>query len=97
MQKIDEQLLQRLENLSMLQIDESHREKVLDDLNQFLAFVDVLDELDLDNIPPTFNVIDAQAPLRADEPHNDPTIAQKILSHAPKAIDQFFVVPKIIE
>jgi len=97
MQKIDEKLLQRLETLSMLHIEDQHRSEILDELNQFLAFVDVLDELSLDDVPPTFNVIDAQAPLRPDTPESDPSISQKILSHAPKEEDNFFIVPKIIE
>ncbi len=97
MQRIDATLLHRLETLSQLQIDASNKDAILDELNKFLDFVEILNELDLDNVPPTFNVIDSQAPLRQDVPQSDPTVAQKILSHAPKSEEDFFIVPKIIE
>lgn len=97
MQRIDATLLHRLETLSMLQIEESHKEKVLEELNKFLEFVDILNELDLENVPAEFNVIDSQAPLRPDQSHSEPEIAQKILAHAPKSEEDFFIVPKIIE
>ena len=97
MQKIDSALLERLQNLSMLSISEEEKEHTLQELNKFLEFVDILDELDLDSLEATFSPIDISAPLRKDEPHLDPTIPQKILRHAPKAMDNFFIVPKIIE
>ncbi len=97
MQKIDESLLARLQTLSMLEIKEENKERILNDLNTFLDFVDVLDELDLGSIEAVFNPITTTAPLRKDTLSSNPQIGQKILSHAPKSSDNFFIVPKIIE
>lgn len=97
MQKIDEKLLHRLETLSMLHIEESNKEKMLEDFNRFLEFVEILNEMDLEHAPAAFNVINNEALLCPDEPLNEPHIAQKILAHAPKSEDDFFIVPKIIE
>ncbi len=97
MEKIDSALLERLQNLSMLTISPEQKEKTIEELNRFLEFVDILNELDLRSLEATFNPIETSAPLRKDDPHSDPTIPQKILRHAPKSVDNFFIVPKIIE
>ena len=97
MEKIDSALLERLQSLSMLTISPEQKEKTIEELNRFLEFVDILDELDLSSLEATFSPIETSAPLRKDEPHLDPTIPQKILQHAPKSVDNFFIVPKIIE
>ncbi len=97
MKQIDHKLLTKLQNLSMIEIKEENRERILEDLNRFLAFVDVLEELDLSAYSATYNPIEGSAPLRKDEPIQNSEIAQKILQNAPKSSDNFFIVPKIIE
>ena len=97
MQSIDKALLKRLEELSMLKIEEEHSDTILKELNNFLSFVDILDELPLENIEATFNPLNSAAPLRKDIPNPQPEVGQKILAIAPKAEDDFFIVPKIIE
>ncbi len=97
MKKIDQALLTRLQNLSMIEIKEENRERILEDLNKFLEFVDVLEELDLSAYSATFSPMEASAPLRKDEPVSNSEIGEKILQNAPKSSDNFFIVPKIIE
>ncbi len=97
MEKIDAKLLQRLEKLSMVQIDPKKSDEIIEELNKFLEFVDILDELDTKDVEATFSPIEASAPLRKDEPICDPKIGQQILENAPKSADNFFIVPKIIE
>ncbi|BCD60104.1 MULTISPECIES: Asp-tRNA(Asn)/Glu-tRNA(Gln) amidotransferase subunit GatC [unclassified Nitratiruptor] len=97
MQKIDHQLLKRLQTLSMVEVDEAKKDQILEELNKFLEFVDILDELDYSGVEATFSPIEASAPLRKDEPSLHPEIGQKILQNAPKSADNFFIVPKIIE
>jgi len=93
--KIDSTLLEKLEKLSMLQIED--KEKVLEELNRFLEFVEILQELNIEEEEATFNPLNASAPLREDEVELDPSIPQEVLKHAPQAEDNFFIVPKIIE
>jgi len=95
MVQIDDALLQRLQNLCMLEVKE--KERIKDDLNRFLQFVEILDELDLQSVEEAHGAIRQNAPLREDIPYNDPAIPEMILKHAPKAEDDFFIVPKIIE
>jgi aspartyl-tRNA(Asn)/glutamyl-tRNA(Gln) amidotransferase subunit C len=92
--KIDEKLLARLEKLSMLKID--NKQKMIDELNQIVEFVEILNEVDTSNVDATFNTLNTSTPLREDIPsHSD--VISTILENAPKSDSNYFIVPKIIE
>ncbi|HEX5670277.1 MAG TPA: Asp-tRNA(Asn)/Glu-tRNA(Gln) amidotransferase subunit GatC [Sulfuricurvum sp.] len=95
--KIDENLLQRLEKLSYLQIPEDHREEMISQLSEIVSFVDNLSELSTDGVSPTFMMDDSATHLREDSSHVDRHINDDILLNAPHSKDHFFIVPKIIE
>lgn len=95
--KIDENLLQRLEKLSYLQIPEDHRSEMIAQLSEIVSFVDNLSELSRDGISPTFTMNGSATQLRDDKSHANRAINDDILSNAPHSKDHFFIVPKIIE
>lgn len=95
--QIDETLLQRLEKLSFLQIPDEHREEMITQLSEIVAFVDNLSELSTEGVDATFAMSDTATRLREDAGSVDRSINDDILSHAPHAQDHFFIVPKIIE
>lgn len=95
--KIDENLLQRLEKLSYLQIPQEQRGEMIEQLSEIVSFVDNLSELSTDGISPTFTMNDSATQLRDDTSHANRTINDDILSNAPHSKDHFFIVPKIIE
>lgn len=95
--QIDDTLLTRLEKLSMLKIDDAHREEVIGQLSEIVSFVDNLAQLDTANVPDTFAMTDQATLLREDIPACDTAVNDDILAHAPHSEDHFFVVPKIIE
>ncbi|NPA81166.1 MAG: Asp-tRNA(Asn)/Glu-tRNA(Gln) amidotransferase subunit GatC [Epsilonproteobacteria bacterium] len=97
MTDINDKLLTKLENLSMLEIDKEKREEFLNSLREIVEFVENLNELDLDGEEASFTVLEGGTPFRADEPKRDPEVIEEILKNAPKAEDNFFVVPKIIQ
>ena len=92
--KIDAKLIQRLENLSMLEIED--KEKMAKDLEEIVEFVEMLNELDTSDIDATFSTLNNPTPLREDEPVKSDVI-NEVLANAPKAKDGYFIVPKIIE
>jgi len=92
--KIDEKLINRLENLSMIEIED--KEKMAKDLEEIVEFVEMLNELDTENIEATFSTLNNPTPLREDEPVKS-DIIEDVLKHAPKSKDGYFIVPKIIE
>jgi len=95
--QIDNTVLAKLEKLSHLHIDDSKKEEVKEQLTNILAYIDNLNELDTDALSATFSTLDGGTPLREDTPREPTTIAADILSHAPQAQDDFFIVPAIIE
>jgi len=95
--QIDEALLQRLEKLSYLQIPETHRSEMIEQLSEIVSFVDNLSELSTDGIDATFAMSDASTSLREDIGNVNQAINDDILAHAPHSQEHFFIVPKIIE
>lgn len=93
MQIIDDALLAKLEQLSMLHIAESKRDETKKNLEEILGFIENLVSVEADE---TYPQEQYQTPLREDE-IVDSEVATDVLAHAPKAQDNFFIVPKIIE
>lgn len=95
--KIDDALLSKLEKLSSLRISEEKREGVIQQLSEIVAFVENLNELNLEGEEASFTTLQGGTPFREDVPQADHSIVKTILAHAPQSEDGFFVVPKIIE
>jgi aspartyl-tRNA(Asn)/glutamyl-tRNA(Gln) amidotransferase subunit C len=95
--QIDDTLLAKLEKLSHLHIAEEKKEEVMGQLTDILGYIDNLNELDTDALSPTFSTLEGGTPMREDTPREENDIAREILSHAPQAEDDFFIVPAIIE
>ncbi|WQY82140.1 Asp-tRNA(Asn)/Glu-tRNA(Gln) amidotransferase subunit GatC [Helicobacter pylori] len=92
--QIDDKLLQRLEKLSMLEIKDEHKESVKGHLAEILGFVENIFALETHDLKADTHL---SAPLREDEPKNQPNTAKEILSQNKHSQDHYFVVPKIIE
>ncbi len=97
MTNINEDLLKKLENLSMVEIAKENREEFLNSLKEIVSFVENLNELDLENEEASFTTLEGGTPFREDIPSKDEEIIKEVLKNAPKVKDDFFVVPKIIE
>ena len=95
--QIDDDLLKRLEKLSMIKIDDDKREKIISDLSEFLNFAENLKELDTSDVDDKFAMDDNETITREDVANCDTSINESILSNAPQSEDNFFIVPKIIE
>lgn len=94
---VDNDLLKKLEKLSHLEISEDKREETITQLQNVLSFVENISEIDTDDEDTKFMMGDAATSLREDTPASSTTIADAILSNAPKSAEHSFVVPKIIE
>ena len=95
--QIDNTLLAKLEKLSHLRIDDSKKEEVMGQLTDILGYIDNLNELDTESLSASFSTLEGGTPLREDKPREANEVAKDILSHAPQAKDDFFIVPAIIE
>ncbi|MBZ7959638.1 Asp-tRNA(Asn)/Glu-tRNA(Gln) amidotransferase subunit GatC [Campylobacter molothri] len=94
--QINEELLTKLEKLSALKITEDKRDKLVQELEEIVNFVEKLNELDLSSSEVTVSTIKGGTPLRLDQIENN-DIIKDVLNHSPKKDENFFVVPKIIE
>jgi len=95
--QVDLEVLQKLEKLSHLRIDDDKKAEVMEQLTNILGYVENLNELDTSSLDASFSTLSGGTPLREDTPRDANSIAQDILSHAPNAQDDFFIVPAIIE
>lgn len=82
--------------LSRLSIDEKDMDKNIQELSDFLEYVDRLQQVDTENVAPTAHVLPIQNVFREDvvKPSLDRDLA---LSNAPEQEDGYFRVPKIVE
>ncbi len=95
--KIDNELLQKLEKLSSLEIAKDKRDGMISQLSEIVEFIENLNELDLDKEEAAFTTLKGGTPMREDVPNLNPQVIKTILEHAPKSENGSFVVPKIIE
>ncbi len=82
--------------LARLELSPAGENRLRADMDEMLAYVDKLNELDTKNIAPTTQVGEAGTPMRDDEVTNGPD-AEAMLANAPSRDRNYFKVPKIIE
>lgn len=82
--------------LARLKFNETEAEKIKDDLNSILGYIEKLNELDTSNVEPTSHTLDIYTVTRPDEAKPSLT-NDEALANAPKASNAHFKVPKVIE
>ncbi len=95
--QVDDTLLSKLEKLSYLKVSDDKRSEIIAQMDEMIAFVDNLSELNTDAVSDTFAMTNASTTLRKDSPSCNTQINDDIIAHAPRSADHFFIVPKIIE
>jgi len=94
--KISKQEVLNTAELARLDFKDSHLEKFTEQLGRILEYIEDLNELNTDDIEPTFHVLELSTPLREDKVLQLIT-SEEALQNAPEKVDDFFVVPKVIE
>ncbi len=95
--KVDKEILEKLEKLSMVEIKEEQKDKMVENLSEIVSFVENLNELDLQDKDASFTTLEGGTPFREDVPKVNSEVIDIILENSPKKEESFFVVPKIIE
>jgi len=91
--KLDE--VEKIAKLAKLSFSEEEKEMFVQQFNQILLYMEKLNELDTENVPPTTHVLDLKNVLRKDEVIPWPA-QEELLANAPKQKDGYFSVPKVI-
>ncbi len=94
--KIDDQLIDRLAELSKLEYANDEREKLKSDLQKVLDMVEKLEEVDVDGVEPLIYMTDEKNVLRKDEVTDMVTKTDALLN-APQKDSDYFKVPKVIK
>ena len=94
--KITLEQVRHVARLARLELSPDDEQRLRADMDEMLAYVDKLNELDTQNVPPTAQVGEAGTPMRDDEVTNRPA-AEAMLANAPSRERGYFKVPKIIE
>jgi aspartyl-tRNA(Asn)/glutamyl-tRNA(Gln) amidotransferase subunit C len=93
---VDQATVRRIARLARIKLDEADVPQMQDELNAILAFVEQLDEVDVDGVEAMTSVMPMALKTRRDVV-TDGGNAALVLSNAPASQDGFFVVPKVVE
>lgn len=83
-------------NLARLKLNEDEEERLVKDMNQILEYIELLNEVDTENVPPLEHVTEMATRFRKDEALT-PLDHESALKNAPDADSDYFRVPKVIE
>lgn len=82
--------------LSRLNFSEQEKENLVDDLNQILNYMEKLNELHTENVDIIVNPYYIENKFREDEVQESMNL-ESIIENAPRNLEEYVVVPKIIE
>jgi aspartyl-tRNA(Asn)/glutamyl-tRNA(Gln) amidotransferase subunit C len=93
--KITREQVLHVARLARLDLDDESVERFVDQLGQILDYVDTLNRVDTEGVPPTSHAIRLINALREDEerPHLS---LDDTLANAPEHDENTFIVPRVI-
>lgn len=93
--EVNEALVNKLAHLSRLQFNDTEKEEIRNDLQRIIAFVEKLNELNLEGVEPLLHMSGELNVLREDEVKGSVS-REEGLKNAPLQDGTFFKVPKVI-
>lgn len=94
--KVDKETVDKIAHLARLEFEDTAKDDIVNDMNNMLAFVEKLNEVDTSDVEPLIYMSDEVNVLRKDEVKQVITQDQG-LKNAPEKDSDYFKVPKIIE
>ena len=96
MSRINKDQVKKVAKLARIELNESEIENHSDQLEKILDYINQLEKIDTDGIPPTTRAIEVINVLRKDQ-KDDYNDKDDLINLAPSIEDKFFKVPKIIK
>jgi aspartyl-tRNA(Asn)/glutamyl-tRNA(Gln) amidotransferase subunit C len=93
---VDKDTVRRIAKLARLALEEERVEPMMNELNQILAWVQQLEEVDVAGVEPMTSVVKQKLKMREDTVSEGGN-ADAVTANAPLSEDHFFVVPKVVE
>ena len=93
---VDKDTVRRIAKLARLALEEDRVEPMERELNGILAWVEQLQEVNVEGVVPMTSVVAQKLKMR-DDVVTDGDIADAVTANAPLSEDHFFIVPKVVE
>ena len=93
---MDKKTVTTISYLSRLKIDDQKEEKIIEDLDNIIKFVDQLNIIDTSNVAPLTNPLEKTAKTRKDIV-TAKNLKKDLLEVAPSSNDDYFLVPRVVE
>lgn len=94
--EVNDAMIDKLAHLARLSFDTAEKQEIKTDLQRMIAFVEKLDELDLEGVTPLLHMSDEVNVLREDGIKGSIS-RETALKNAPLHDEQFFKVPRVIK
>ena len=93
---LDKATVEKLADLARLEFSEKEKEEMLQDMNKIMAFVEKINEMDLDGVEPLIYMVEEGNVMREDEV-TDQVTRDEALKNAPSRDTDYFRVPKVLK
>ncbi len=93
---MDKKTVTTISYLSRLKIDDHNEEKIIEDLDNIIKFVDQLNIVDTSDVAPLTNPLEKTAKTRKDIV-TAKNLKKDLLEVAPSSNDDYFLVPRVVE
>jgi aspartyl-tRNA(Asn)/glutamyl-tRNA(Gln) amidotransferase subunit C len=93
---IDVASVKKVASLSRLYETDERLLALAGELGSILGWIEQLNEVDVDGVEPMTTAVEQSAPLR-DDAVTDGNIVAQVVKNAPRTLDGFFIVPKVVE
>ncbi|MCR6659860.1 Asp-tRNA(Asn)/Glu-tRNA(Gln) amidotransferase subunit GatC [Asticcacaulis taihuensis] len=93
---IDVATVKKVASLSRLRESDERLQSLAGELNGILGWIEQLNEVDVSGVEPMTTAIEMPQPMREDVV-TDGDKVREIVANAPKTVDGFFIVPKVVE
>lgn len=95
-EKITDEMMEYVGILAKLELSPEEKEQAKKDMDKMLAYIDMLNELDTENVKPLTHAFSVQNVFREDIVETGDS-REEILANAPAKKDGSFKVPKTVE
>jgi aspartyl-tRNA(Asn)/glutamyl-tRNA(Gln) amidotransferase subunit C len=93
---VDDKTVRRVARLARLKVAEADVPRLAGELNSILAFVEQLNEVNVESVAPLTSVVNQAMKMR-DDVVTDGNYPKDVTKNAPASEDDFFMVPKVVE
>ena len=94
--QVDENLVKKTAILASLNLSSEEAHVYMDQLAEILGYVETLNEVDTENIEPTYQTIDGQKNVFRDDVETKGFTQEEALSQAKRKYKGYFVVERIL-